>query len=197
MSDKPTNPYRIKLENVRLSYVHVDKAYKGKEDGPDKKAKYSCSMIFDKSNKAHMKQIAHIKSLMNAIQVENKAKVGPDKLCLRDGNTKPDKEGYGDEVMFISASNDDRPQCVNRRGKLVDLAEVKETFYPGCVANVVITIWFQNNNYGKRVNASLECLQFVDNGERIGGAHVEPGEYFEDLGEGESTEDSGEAPDEI
>ena len=42
--------------------------------------------------------------------------------------------------------------------------------YPGCYVNVSIDFWAQDNSYGKRINAQLRGVQFVKDGERLGGS---------------------------
>ena len=40
--------------------------------------------------------------------------------------------------------------------------------YAGCYVNAVIELWFQNNGFGKRVNANLLGVQFFKDGEPFG-----------------------------
>jgi hypothetical protein len=43
-------------------------------------------------------------------------------------------------------------------------------------------VWAQDNKYGKRINASLEAIQFVRHGEAFGAKPVIAEEVFDDLG---------------
>ncbi len=45
----------------------------------------------------------------------------------------------------------------------------------------MIRLWYQDNHYGKRINASLRNVQFVKDGEPFGAKPVAPEEDFEAL----------------
>ncbi|WP_244126983.1 ssDNA-binding protein, partial [Xylella fastidiosa] len=53
--------------------------------------------------------------------------------------------------------------------------------YAGCYVNANIELWAQDNNYGKRINASLGGVQFLRDGEAFAGGGVASVEDFEDL----------------
>lgn len=58
------------------------------------------------------------------------------------------------------------------------LCETDDLIYSGCVADVIIQIYPYNGtgkkpgggNHPNRINASLECIKFVEHGTRLGGA---------------------------
>jgi Protein of unknown function (DUF2815) len=173
----------ILLTNVRLSYPTL---FTAKEIQGSTKAKYSAAFILDKK-----KDVAQIKKLQEVIEnilKENKIKVDPDKRCLKDGASKPDS--YGDDVFFINASSDRRPQVVDRDRS--PITESDDRVYGGCYVNAVINLWPQNNDFGKRVNASLEVVQFVKDGEPFGRKPVDVSTALPDLS---GTVDSGDGLD--
>jgi hypothetical protein len=45
----------------------------------------------------------------------------------------------------------------------------------------VVEIWAQDNNYGKRINASLKGVQFVRDGDAFAGGGAASPDEFEDL----------------
>ena len=115
----------VKLENVRLSYPNLFEAKSGPEGG---EPKYSASLLLSKQENA-----GQIKQMQDGILAAAKAQWGDDKVkwhngqlvvkkpdgkagvikvCLRDGSEKPDTDGYGDAVMFFSASNKMAPAVV-------------------------------------------------------------------------------------
>ena len=65
--------------------------------------------------------------------------------------------------------------------KSVPLTEDDNKLYPGCYVNVVITLWAQNNKFGKRINANLLAVQFVKDGNPFGEARVDVGSIFDDI----------------
>lgn len=80
----------------------------------------------------------------------------------------------------ISASNKARPTVINRdRSPLVE-SDGKP--YAGCYVNAVIEVWAQDNQWGRRLNASLKGIQFVRDGDAFGGGTVVQADAFDDLG---------------
>lgn len=180
---------KIVIKNARLSFPNLFKAssYEGSEP------KFSAALILDRKENA-----ADIKAIENAIaeQVKEHFKGNTKALkgtCLRDGAEKVDpdgefKDGYGPDVVFVSASNRNRPQVVDRNKSPLTAEDGKP--YAGCYVNAVITLWAQNNNFGKRVNANLLAVQFAKDGEPFGDSKVNVDEVFDDLAEDDPSGDS-------
>jgi hypothetical protein len=53
--------------------------------------------------------------------------------------------------------------------------------YAGCFVNASIELWVQDNNYGKRINATLAGVQFYRDGEHFGGGSIADTDDFEDM----------------
>jgi len=158
------NVSQIKLKNVRLSYpaLFTPKAF---EEG--QKAKFNCQLILNKRDHA-----ATIEALQGKIDEAAKSFFGKTVpklkgICLRDGSEKGDKDGYGDEVMFVSASSERRPQVVDRDPS-IPLVEADGRPYAGCYVNAMVSLWVQDNKFGKRVNANILAVQFLKDGEPFG-----------------------------
>jgi type II secretory pathway component PulC len=160
------------LHNVRLSYPHLFKA-KGFKGGDPK---YSAAFIMDKvKDKA---TIAKVQAAIESVKAEHAAKkVDKDKVCLKDGGDK--EEAYGDEVMYINSASDNRPQVIHRNR--TPITEADNVIYGGCYVNAILNLWFQDNDFGRRVNASLEAVQFVGDGEAFGRKPVNVNEKLPDL----------------
>lgn len=158
----------IKLTNVRLSFPEL---FAPKAFQPGQKPKYQATFLLDPSSKEGAAQIKKIKQaisdLLNQHYGEGNVPKGI-KVCLKD-NEKEEKEYTGyDNMWFVATSNSNRPTVVNR--DLTTLVEEDEVLYPGCIVNASFTMWVQDNQYGKRVNANLRAVQFVKDDERLGGA---------------------------
>ncbi len=165
---------QITLLNVRLSFAQIYTA-KSVNDG---EPRFSCSFLLDKDKDA--KQIEALKKAIADITKEKfKGKSLPaDKLCLRDGDER-EFDGYAN-TMFVSAANSKRPNVVNRsRGAVAD--GEPQSPYSGCYVNGVIRLWAQDNKFGKRINASLEAVQFVKDGDAFGAPPVDLGSALPDL----------------
>ena len=106
-----------------------------------------------------------------------------DNVCLRDGDAKSKYDGYAG-MFYLAASNKVRPTVVNRRREPVQEGD-QQAPYSGCYVYGSITLWLQNNSYGKKINANLRAVQFEKDGEAFGMKPVNAEDEFEPL-EGEA-----------
>lgn len=163
----------IKLTNVRISFPNLFKAraFEGSEPA------FSASFLLDKRKDA--KQIEAIKAGMKKLADETFKGKMPPKTCLHDGSEKPDTDGYDENVMYISARSKKPPVVVDRDKQT--LLENDGRPYSGCYVNAIVRLWAQDNNYGKRINASLRAVQFARDGDPFGEKPVDADEAFDDL----------------
>lgn len=169
----------VTLNTVRLSYPNLFKATAFQKD---QEPKFSAAFLLNKKTDA--KQIATFQAAMKSV-AEEKWGVGKVpkgvKLCLRDGKEKEDTDGYGPDIMFFSAASAKRIPVVGR--DLTPLTEQDGKPYAGCYVNVVVRLWAQDNDFGKRVNAQLRTVQFVKDGEAFGDKPADPTKEFAALPE--------------
>tara|TARA_A200000159_G_scaffold101317_1_gene94105 strand:+ start:741 stop:1223 length:483 start_codon:yes stop_codon:yes gene_type:complete len=140
-------------------------------------AKYSANLLLDKE--ADAEQVATMKK---AIKKEATRAFSGDipkglKTCLGDGVEKA-YDGY-ENAMFVSCSSRQRPTIIDR--DRTQLVEEDDKPYAGCYVNAAISLWVQNNNFGKRINCNLTGLQFVKDGERFGGGGIKVDDVFDDI----------------
>jgi hypothetical protein len=186
------NP-EIKLKDVRLSFsdnLFVAEAGEVRTKGKHKgKIPYrnSANFLIPKTNTVLIDAIKKVMiEARDQLWPKDPPKIKGDKLCLQDGDDV-EYAGYADH-MYISASRTTygtdgkvpkRPFRIIGRNK-VELADGKQGFpdinesddivYAGCYVNAVLRIWAQDDpDYGKRINASIEGVQFWRPGERFGG----------------------------
>lgn len=175
------------VNNVRASYPHVFKPW---AKNPDKeKLRFSIRGLLDKKTQAEdIKALQkHIAGLMKE---HFKGAIPHAALFFRDGvsTAKPEQEN----TWLIAASEDRPPQVLNR-----DKSTIKESddiIYAGCYVNLMIRPWAQNNVHGKRLNANLLAVQFVNDGERFGADRPDAAEEFDEV-EGEFKDGAGDASD--
>lgn len=172
MNNKTTDPAIVKLNNVRLSFPHLFTP-QSMEEGQEKKFRAT----FILSNEHHAALIASIEKLIDRLALDTFKKKVPFKSCFHDGNEKPDVDGYGDGVMFITASRKTRPAVVDR--SVNPITEEDGIIYGGCYVNATIRLWVQDNKWGKRVNAELRAVQFVKDGPSFGAGPVNAEDEFE------------------
>lgn len=153
------------------------------EEGQEKR--YSAVFIMD--NEKHADLIEHIEKVAERLALDTfKKKIRLTRELVRDGNEKPDVDGYGDGVSFVSASRKTRPAVVHRDPS-IPVTEADGIIYAGCYVNASIRLWVQNNRYGKSVNAELRAIQFVRDGESFGAAPINPEDEFEAVGDVDDT----------
>jgi hypothetical protein len=174
----------IRLQNVRLSFPSIWREKKFAET--DAKGSYSATFILDK--KVNVKEIALLKKTIDElVRGALKGKhPGPSKVCLRDGSEKPDTDGYGDGVMFISARTDKRPAVIDR--DMTPLTESDGKPVAGDYVYCTIELWAQDNQYGRRINAKLRGIQFYKAGTPFGEGRIDVSKEFAPI------EDDDESP---
>jgi hypothetical protein len=175
---KTPDPNIIKLENVRLSYPCLFTP-KAMEEG--KEPTFSATFLLDCEK--HAKLIAKIESMIERVALDEfkkKIKLSDRNKCLHDGNEYPDKEGYGDGVMFLRSSNRTRPPVVNR--DMSPITEQDGIIYAGCYVNASVRLFaWEHKTGGKGVSASLRAIQFVKDGESFGAGKVDVESEFDSL----------------
>lgn len=189
----------IRISGVRFSYPHLRKPYKGDDDKGE--PKYGLVALLPKKTHRAAKDL--IKERIEELLKENKVKsLASDRKFLRDGDTsgKPEHEGH----YTVSARETRRPPLRNRDNSVVEPEDADEVFQPGYWGDVLIRPWYQNNKYGKRVNAGLSSVQFVKKDEVFGEGRISDEDLddtFEDYGDPDDDdvdnvddEDEDEAP---
>lgn len=171
---------KVKIGSARLSFPSL---FQMAEFGGESTGKYEATFVLDKADDA--KTIEDIKGKVKALMVERfKGKIPSDKVCLKDGDElgRPEFEGK----MTIKASTKKRPLVINRDKS--PITEDDNIVYAGCYVNAIITLWAQDNQYGKRINAQLDGVQFARDGEPFGTGGVDANE-FDDFGGSDDFDD--------
>ena len=156
----------IKIRNARLSFASIFNPTSFSQGDPEY---YKATFLLEPEANAEV--IAEIRKAANTI---HKAQ-WPDGARLKGkcfGLADEDDKTYdGWEGMFyVSASRrvaEGRPTIVDR--DRTPLSEPDGKPYPGCYVNATVTLWTQDNQYGKRINANLRGIQFVRDGDSFGG----------------------------
>lgn len=178
---------KIKLANVRLAFPQLFEATTVNGEG---KPAFSATFLLDPTH-------PDIKALNAAIEQAAKDKWGAkadailkaaraaDKVCLHNGDSKAEYAGF-EGNFFVSARNATRPLVIDRDKSPLTQADGKP--YAGCYVNASLDLWAQDNNYGKRVNASLSGVQFLKDGDAFAGGGAASADDFDDLAVGASEE---------
>jgi len=166
---------KVKMHNVRLSFPSL---FATEKFGGEDTGKFAATFLLDKTDHADL--IKEIQAAMQSVADEKlKGKLPPaDKLCLKDGDETDREEMAG--KMTIKASGKKRPLVIDRDKTPLNEEDGKP--YAGCYVNAIIHVWAQSNEYGKRVNAQLNGVQFFGDGEPFGspGIAVDEFDHFDD-----------------
>jgi hypothetical protein len=160
---------KIKIASARLSFPSL---FNTSQFGGDDTGKYEATFILDKGE--HAQTIAQIQAQINELMKnELKGKIPSDKICLKDGDEsgRPEFEGK----MTIKASTKRRPLVINRDKSPITAED--NIIYAGCYVHGIISLWAQVNGFGKRINASLDGVQFARDGEPFGDGGISANEF--------------------
>ena len=179
---------KVKLTNVRLAFPVLFEARTVNGEG---KPAFSASFLLDPAD-------PQVKALNQAIEQVAKDKWGAkagailkqmraqDKVALHDGDLKANYDGFPGN-LYVSARSATRPLVIDKDKS--PLTEQDGKPYAGCFVNASIELWPQDNNYGKRVNASLRGVQFFRDGDAFAGGGAASEDEFDDLSSGATADD--------
>jgi len=171
MADKRKDQ-SVLIANTRVSYLYAFEIYKG-DDGD---GKFCVHAIIAPNHPA----VAAIVAAQRAVATEKWKDKAPevlaqlqaqDKLCIHRGDVnKPGQEAYAGK-LFVSASNSVKPKIAVTLNGVTQEIDKSSDFapYSGCIANVVVDVWAQDNKFGKRINATFTGIQFLKHDTRLSG----------------------------
>ena len=171
---------KIKLNNVRLAFPAL---FEAKTVNGEGEPAFSASFLLPPDHPA-------AKELRAAFEAIGKDKWGAkwptvkkeieakDRYCLHDGDTKADYSGF-EGNLFVSSRNKSRPLVIDRDKSPLTAADGRP--YAGCYVNASIELWSQDNNYGKRINASLRGVQFFKDGDAFAGGGAASDDEFDSV----------------
>jgi hypothetical protein len=189
MSKSPTSEVKHKLTDVRLSFprLFTPEAF---EEGGTKT--FQATFLLDPSNEEHKRVLKNIQK--DALRLAKEA-FGADftlkqlkGMCFGKGDDLPKVyDGY-EGMYYVRTANTVRPAVANRRGEPVAEGDPQEP-YAGCFVNGTLSLWVQNNKWGKRINANLRGVQFVRDGEAFGQEPISAENEFEALDDNSPADD--------
>ncbi len=179
---------KLKLTNVRLAFPTL---FEAKTVNGEGKPAFSGSFLIDPAD-------PQVKTINAAIELVAKEKWGAkaeamlksmragDKTCLHNGDLKANYDGFPGN-LYISSRNPMRPTVVAQ--DKTPLVEADGKPYAGCYVHAVLELWAQDNNYGKRINATLMGVQFYRDGDSFTGGGVASEDDFDDVTAGATADD--------
>lgn len=186
----------IRIDNVRFSYPHLDKPWKKATD--QGAPKFSVTAMMPKETHEEVRIL--IRDEMARILKEAKATLKPGLKFMRDGDADSEEgEDNPDNTYakhwYISARESNRPTLrVVRDGAVVkldpveDLEEIQDKFFGGAYGHILIRPWFQDNDFGKRLNAGLMGAVFSKKGDPFGQGRIDDADAWDDVPDSEEDE---------
>ncbi len=198
---------KLLVKNVRLSFHDLEKAKKFEQD--DEYGKFNVTTLASDETTIRLKNAdgkvvntSHRKIdkvIEQVVKEKFNGKVPP-KLknwvyCSADGNHGSREafvdsdgnyyDGADENTFIISATK--REDLLHKIGKShVDCYDQKrnkidpKTFYSGCYVNLSIDIYAMKGKKTDSVQASLEAIQFLRDGERLGAAPADTSDDFDE-----------------
>ena len=184
---------KIIVSEARLAFPDLFEArgFTDPKTGKTGDPQFSATLLVDRSDPSFRKVIeaeeervakekwdTKSEAILSEIRANNRG-------AIKKGELKASYDGFpGND--FIACNNKTRPTVVHRNGS--PLTHADGVVYAGCYVLAHITLWAQDNAFGKRINANITGVQFLRDGDAFGGgAAPSSTEEFEDLGAGEES----------
>lgn len=181
---------KIHLNNVRGAFLNA--LFEAQTVGGEGEPAYGGTWLLEPDHPA----IAELEDAFEKVAKEKWGAKAPavlkelrakDRLALHDGDTKSDYDGFPGN-MFVTTRSKVRPTVIDRDRSPLTAADGRP--YSGCYCNVIIELWAQDNQYGKRINAQLKGVQFLRDGDAFGGGTPPAdADEFADLSDGSDAGD--------
>ena len=153
----------ILISDVRASYPHLDAAWAKKAD--DTKA-FSVTGILPTAT--HQPAIDLLNEVcMDILKERNRGKdIKDDAKFIRDG--KPTKKPEYDGAWIVASRETEKPTVLHPdKSEMESPAEIKREIKAGYYIDMLIQPWFQDNEHGQRLNASLRAVRLRREGPLI------------------------------
>jgi hypothetical protein len=162
------------------SYPHLAEPKAGEDGG---EPKFSIMHLLGKES--HSGIIDLMREACKRIMAEKKIKVASDKLFLKDGDKYYEDKEECKGMYVVSARESTRPTLRDAAGNKLDpktdMDEIKQMFYGGCKVSILINPWVQDNKYGKRINANLRSVRFMEDGTPFGEGRIDDDDAWDDV----------------
>lgn len=159
----------IRLKDVRLSFARLFKA-KAFQEGQD--PRFEATFLLDPTNPAHAEQIKEIRQAAAKLAKAKWGEIPEDlKKCYGLADEDPKKKKYDGYpgMFYLITANTQRPTVCNRLREAVVEGQ-PQCPYSGCYVNTNVTLWTQDNKFGKAIRANLRIVQFVKDGKAFSGS---------------------------
>lgn len=175
---------KVMLTDVRISFPQLFTAKAVNNQGDPR---FSACFMFDPKSENAKQMATAIEAVANE-KWGAKAKgilgelIAKDRVAYKAYEKKSESgdvyNGFAG-THHVNASNKTRPLCLDKNKAPITAEDGK--LYGGCYVNASIELWTQDNEFGKRINATLRGVQFVRDGEAFSGGAAASEDEFADL----------------
>lgn len=182
---------KVKLNNVRLAFPALFEAKTVNGEGDPR---FSAVFIIEPGSEndkalaaaveatAKEKWAAKAPGIITELRKKDRICYAPRAKTNQSGDIYDGFEGK----HFVNSSNKARPLVIDSSKSPLTAQDGKP--YAGCFVNATIDLWAQDNNFGKRINASLMGVQFLRDGDAFAGGGVASPDDFDDLSAGSESD---------
>lgn len=153
----------VLIQDIRASYPHIDQPWR--KNSTDTLA-YSLTGILPVAT--HQPAIDLLLEMASEIIAErNKGQdIKDDLYFIRDG--KPTKKPEYADAWIVASRETEKPTVLHPdKSEMESPAEIKATIKAGYYVDMLVQPWWQDNDHGKRINASLRAVRFRREGPLI------------------------------
>jgi hypothetical protein len=178
----------LSLKGVRLSFQSLFDT--------DQYDRYSATFIIDpvknadvvKQLDAEIMRVATEKWGEKTKNILAKAHADDAVAFVKSDKLNKDGDVYGgfEDMFWLAANNKTQPTIVDL--DRTPLTRASGRPYNGCYVVARVSIWAQDNKWGRRVNAELKGVQFYRDGDAFTGGRPADPDDFEDLSDGADDE---------
>lgn len=170
----------FRIDLCIASYPHLAEPKAGEDGG---EPKFSITGLLDKTEHAGI--IKLMADACRRIMADKKLKIASDKLFIKDGDKYFEEKEECKGRYVVTARESTRPTLRDAAGNKLnpktDLEEIKQMFYGGCIVSILINPWVQDNKYGKRINANLRAVRFMEDGTPFGEGRIDDDDAWDDI----------------
>lgn len=179
---------KVKFE-ARLAFPNLFTAREQTNDDGSKRYVYQATLLFAPGSPAHeaLKNAQrHVAAEVWGTKADEmlKALAAKDRVAVHDGAEKATKYDGFEGMLYVSANSYVRPTVLD--ANKVPLVEKDGKPYAGCYVIAIVELYGQKDHPkgGNRINAQLQGVQFLRDGDSFGGGRAAGLDEFEDLSTG-------------
>ena len=176
----------IGLVGVRLSFPKLVEAEINPKF-PNSEKKFQCNLILEQNDPNFQRLLGEAGKLaqekwkemygavMQQLQADKRNRFWGSGAEKFDSKTGKPYQGYEGKLYVACSANEEKPPVIVKPdGTYIDNANVLERqeyarkLYAGCYVNAAVSVWLQDNQFGRAIRCNLLAIQFAKDGEPMG-----------------------------